>query len=319
MRETKRRFCYCLGSAGVVLAALCMASMPAFAQAPDPMVGGFDKVRVLPPGGPAPRTADGHPDLSGRWHTGSAGRMLQFAYPIDPVILRQFDPKATPEVPAVFKPGLDAKYKRRVTGTGGGGDCEQAGTPNTTLTQINQHAPMELVQIPGKLWMMYEYPMDVRMVHTDGRPHPKDPDPTFNGDSTAHWEGDTLVIDVIAIDERLRNQGPFLSRVSNPTLPGGGGTGGATTQQGAGGGGGWWHSDKEHVIERFTRTSKNYLTYQVTVEDPVVLATPWKSAPRIWTLAQDPNDEWSEVFCTLNEEPAEIERINAAAAKAKGK
>ena len=323
MREVQRGFRYCVGS-GVVLAALCMVLTPAFAQtraaqsggkAPDQMVGGFDKVTVVPPGGPAPRTADGHPDLTGRWYTGSAGRMLQFAYPVDPVIIRQFDPKATPEEPAVFKPGLPAKYKKRPTTTGG--ECEQAGTPNTTLTQVNQHAPMELVQLPGKLWMMYEYPLDVRLIHTDARAHPKDPDPTFNGDSTAHWDGDTLVIDVIAIDERLRNQGPFLSRVSNPTLPNG-----SAPQQaaaGQGGGGGWWHSDQEHVIERFTRTSKNYLTYQVTVEDPVVLARPWKSAPRLWSLAQDPKDDWSEVFCTLNEEPAEVQRINAAAAKAKAK
>src|SRR6185295_4378879 len=200
-------------------------------QSRDQMAGGFDKVKILPPGGPAPRTADGHPDLSGRWHTGSAGRMLQFAYPIDPVILRQFDPKITPEEQPVFKPGVDPKYRRRAIATGG--ECEQAGTPNTTLTQINQHAPMEIVQLPGKLWIMYEYPLDVRMIHTDGRPHIKDPDPTFNGDATAHWEGDSLVIDVIAVDERLRNQGPFTSRTSNPTLPGGG-----TPQQAGGGQGG---------------------------------------------------------------------------------
>ena len=52
------------------------------------------------------------------------------------------------------------------------------------------------------------------------------------------------------------------------------------------------------MVERFTRTSKNYLTYQITIEDPVVLAKPWTSAPRTWSLAQDPHDEWGEVFCT---------------------
>jgi len=316
---------------GIALAALYMAFTVAFAQnsaqsqwqAPGPVVGGFDKIKVLPPGGPVPRTPDGHPDLTGRWHTGSAGRMLQFAYPVDPAIIRQFDPAVTPEERLVFKPGLPAKYRRPPSQTAAG-ECDQPGTPSTVLEQINQHAPMELIQLPGKLWMMFEYPMDIRLVHTDGRAHPKDPDPSFNGDSTAHWEGDTLVIDVIAIDERVRNQGPFLSRVSNPTLPGGANAlpQGAGGQAGQGGGGAWWHSDQEHVIERITRTSKNYLTYQVTIEDPVVLAKPWKSAPRIWTLAQDPNDDWTEVFCTLNEEPAEIQRLNAAAAakaKAGGK
>ncbi len=68
--------------------------------------------------------------------------------------------------------------------------------------------------------MMVEYPMDFRIIHTDGRPHPKDPDPTFNGNSVAHWEKDTLVIDTIALDTRVPNFG------------------------------GWFHSDDEHVVER---------------------------------------------------------------------
>jgi hypothetical protein len=308
MTEMKRRFCYFIGSAGVVLAALCIVSTPAFVQgqgggqvpgrgsyrpapgkSPVPIVGGFEQVHPLPPGGPAPRMADGHVDLTGRWYPNAAGRMLQFAYPIDPAALRQFDPKATPEGPPSFKPGMEEKYRRPVPY----GECDQAGTPSTTLEQISQHAPMELIGTPGRLVMLYEYPLNVRMVYMNGRVHPKDPDPTFNGDSTAHWEGDTLVIDVIAIDERMRNFGME-------------------------GGGGWFHSDQQHVVERITRTSKNYLTYQVTIEDPVVLAKPWKSAPRTWTLAQAPNDEWGEVFCTLNEEPAEWKKIQDEA-NSKGK
>ena len=301
MRETNRRFRSCVGSSGVVLAALCVFSLPAFAQGqgsyrpgpgktPAPVVGGFDKIHPLPPGGPTPRMADGHPDLTGRWYPNAAGRMLQFAYPLDPAALRQFDPKVTPEGPPSFKLGMEAKYKRPAPY----GLCDQAGTPSTTLEQDAQHAPMELIENPGRLVMLYEYPLDVRMVYMNGRVHPKDPDPTFNGDSTAHWERDTLVIDVIAIDERMRNFG-------------------------GGGAGGWFHSDQQHIIERITRTSKNYLTYQITIEDPVVLAKPWSSAPRIWSLAQDPHDEWGEVFCTLNQEPEEYNKIKAHEAQEKGK
>ena len=73
------------------------------------------------------------------------------------------------------------------------------------------------------------------------------------------------------------------------------------------------------MIERISRTSKNYLTYQITVEDPVVLAQPWKSAPRTWSLAQDPHDEWGEVFCTLNEEPTEYKKMQDTAAQGKAK
>src|SRR5947209_9480788 len=285
MRGTKRRFRHCVGSAGVILAAACIVFTPAFAQnlprtggkVPGPVAGGFDQVHELPPGGPAPRTADGHPDLSGRWYPNGAGRMLQVAYPVDPVVFRQFDAKATPEEPPSFKADLPAKYTR----PNPYGICDQAGTPSTTLEQVSQHAPMELIQAPGRLALLYEYPLDVRMIYTNGRAHPKDPDVTFNGDSTAHWEGDTLVVDVVAIDERVRNISVGLTGDANA----------------------WLHSDQEHIIERFSRPSKNYLTYQITVEDPKVLVKPFTSAPHTWSLAQDPNDTWTEYICTANEEP----------------
>jgi hypothetical protein len=275
------------------VANLCILFTTSFAQNsagqggkyPGPIVGGFDQVRALPPGGPTPRLADGHPDLTGRYYPNSAGRMLEGAYPVDRSIFRQFDPKETPEERPVFKPGMEAKYKSPVPY----GTCDQAGTPSSITMQENQHAPIELISSPTRLLVLAEYPLTVRMIHTDGRAHPKDPDPTFSGDSTAHWEEDTLVVDVIAIDERMRN-----IAVGFP-----------------GEGGAWLHSDQEHIIERFTRPSKNYLIYQVTIEDPVVLAKPWTSAPRKWSLAQNPNDDWTEVFCTHNEEPEEYKKIGS--------
>jgi len=301
MREMKRRFRYCIMSAGVVLVALCVVYTPDFAQdssgqggvktGPVPIVGGFDKVEPLPPGGPAPRLADGHVDLTGRWYPNAAGRMLQVAYPVNRAAFQQFDPKATPEEKPSFKPGLDPKYTR----PNPYGVCDQPGVPSATLEQISQHVPIELIASPARVAVLYEYPLNVRMIYTNGRKHLKDPDPTFNGDSEAHWEGDTLVVDVIGIDDRLRNLVP-----------------GETTP-------GWFPSDKEHVVERWSRPSKNYLTYQVTIEDPVVLAKPWTSAPRTWSLSAIPGDEWGEVFCTHNEEPEEIKGINAAKEKANDK
>ena len=298
MRGTKGSFPCLLCTPGILLSLLCATFTPSFAQnlpktggkIPGPVAGGFDQVHELPPGGSAPRLPDGHPDLTGRWYPNGAGRMLQVAYPVDPVVFRQFDAKATPEEPPSFKPGIAAKYTRPLPY----GICDQAGTPSTNLEQIAQHAPMELIQSPSRLVILNEYPLDVRMIYTNGRAHPKDPDPTFNGDSAARWEGDTLVVDVIAVDERLRNI-----------------TGATNT--------GWYPSDKEHIVERFSRPSKNYLIYQVTIEDPVVLAKPWKSAPRRWSLAESPRDEWGEVFCTLNQEPEEYKKITEHAASTKGK
>jgi hypothetical protein len=298
MRNINKRFGDRARSVGTLVTALCVVLTPAFAQnssgqkdkgdAPARTAkGDFDKVVILPPGGPAPRMSDGHVDLTGRYYPNQGGRMLDSVTPgqggFDRTAFRQFDPKVTPEEKPIFKPGMAEKYKSPVPY----GVCDQAGTPSAWTMQENQHAPMELVQSPQRLMLLTEYPLDVRMIYTNGRQHPKDPDPTFNGDSAAHWEGDTLVVDVIAIDDRLRNVSVGFSGEGNA----------------------WLHSDQEHIIERFSRPSKNYLVYQFTVEDPVVLAQPWHSVPRKWSLAA-PDDEWGEVFCTHNEEPEEWKHMD---------
>lgn len=156
MKGMNRRFRYGLGSAGVVLTALCMISTLAFAQGnltvpvqggkpPVPVAGDFDKVKMLPPGGPAPRLPDGHIDLSGRWYPNRAGRMLQVAYPVPADAFFHLD--RDKEKPPVFKPGAEATARRPSNIPPG--ECGQAGVPNTLLEQAGQHAPMEFIHLPG--------------------------------------------------------------------------------------------------------------------------------------------------------------------------
>ena len=292
-------------AAGALLAVLCLASMPALAQqggAPKPIAGGLEQVKELPPGGPAPRTADGHPDLTGRWYPNGAGRMLQRTYMtfFGKDVRRQFDPKVVQEEPPVFKPGMEAKYRGKGKLVGFADLCNWGGVPSAILMQITQNWPMQLILTPGQLVQLIEFPRDIRVIHTDGRAHHQDPDPSFNGDSVAHWDGDTLVIDTIALD------------------PGMGITGLAGPDGLAGGGQGWAPSDQEHLIERINRPSMNFITYQVTVEDPVVLAKPWNSAPRRWSLA-GPNDDWEEQYCTNESDLTDAQSVAAQAAKAKAK
>jgi hypothetical protein len=101
----------------------------------------------------------------------------------------------------------------------------------------------------------------------DGRPHSKYPDTSAAGESVGHWDGDTLVVDTVGIDPRMMN-------ISVGAIA-------------------WTHSEEEHVIERFSRPSKDTLTYQLTVEDPVVLAKPLALAPLRWSLAQG-DGNWKE-------------------------
>ena len=283
MKRFEWPFGKCVLTVAALLAALWIVVTPALAQAPPPgSVGkvtertsaGSENWHELPPGGPAPRTKDGHPDFSGVWFPNSAGRQVQRAYPIDPAARRQFDPKATPEEKPVLIAGAQNQVRRQQARYG---DCGLPGTPGTLLEENVLTWPIQLIQTKDRLLMFIEYPMDFRIIHTDGRPHQKDPDPTFNGDSVARWDGDTLVVDTISIDSRANF-------------------------------GGFFHSDQEHVIERYSRPSKNYIVQQITVEDPLLLAKPWKSAPRKWSLSVVADDDLDEFFCTTNEEPQEWQK-----------
>jgi hypothetical protein len=264
----KPRLAYYGVSAGAVLFLMCMAVLPATTQEGKASEPGAakSKTQAAPKGGPAPRTADGHPDLSGVWFPGTAG-----GFTFSPALRRQFDAKATPEEPPPFQPWAAAKIKAMTTTDYELGrasvNCLPRGVPG--MFMIDPY-PFQLVQTPGLFVQLDELNNNWRVVHTDGRPHSPEPDPSFDGDEVGHWDGDTLVIDVIGIDERTWN---------NFT--------------------GWFHSDQEHVIERITRPSINYLVYQVTIEDTKVLSKPWTSAPRVWTLG---HEDLLEYYCTNNQE-----------------
>jgi len=270
---------------GVMLAA-CALSAGAWAQ--DKKVAANEERPVnakkgvpLPPGGPAPRLADGHPDFSGVWFQGSTG-----GHTFDAAARRQFDPKKTPEEQPSFQPWAIAKIKAMSSTDYELGrasvNCLPRGVPGMVL--INPY-PFQLVQTAGQLVQLDELNNNWRVIPTDGRPHDPDPDPGFLGDETARWEGDTLVVDTIAIDERTWNDFK-----------------------------GWFHSDQEHVIERFTRPDLNHLFVQVTIEDPKVLTKPWTSAPRMWTLG---HEKLQEYFCTNNQEVDQLTKLKQKESAAK--
>ncbi len=279
-----RRLGYYGISAGVVLGILTLVMTPAAAQEgqegkPSEPGAAKSKPQSVPKGGAAPRTADGHPDFSGVWFPGTAG-----GFSFNPALRRQFDPKATPEEPPPFQPWAAAKIKAMTTTDYELGrasvNCMPRGVPGMFL--IDPY-PFQLVQTPGLFVQLDELNNNWRVVHTDGRPHNPEPDPSFDGDEVGHWEGDTLAIDVIGIDERTWN---------NFT--------------------GWFHSDQEHVIERIIRPSMNYLVVQVTIEDTKVLSKPWTSAPRVWTLG---HEDLLEYYCTNNQD---VDQYKALKAKESG-
>ncbi len=277
-----KSFCY---SASAVILALSVALSPAAAQdktgAKEERPVNAKKGVPLPPGGPTPRLADGHTDFSGVWFQGSTG-----GHTFDAAARRQFNPKATPEEPPSFQPWAAAKIKAMSSTDYELGrasvNCLPRGVPGMVL--INPY-PFQLVQTPGQLVQLDELNNNWRVIPTDERAHDPDPDPGFLGDEVGRWEGDTLVVDTISIDERTWN---------NFT--------------------GWFHSDQEHVIERFTRPDLNHLFIQVTVEDPKVLTKAWTSAPRMWTLG---HEKLQEYFCTNNQEVDQLTKLKDKESAAK--
>ena len=116
------------------------------------------------------------------------------------------------------------------------------GVPRVTSVGL---FPMQIVQTPKTIVMMYEYLNTFRIIPI-GAKHPDDLEPSFMGDSAGHWDGDTLVVDVIGFNDR-------------------------TWLIGAGA----FHSEALHVVERYRRTDKDTIQYEATMEDPKVLTKPW--------------------------------------------
>ena len=261
---------------GVMLAATCMLQATATAQEKKPFVEARGNVVPvpLPPGGPAPRMSDGHVDLSGVWFSGPTGKANAWS------VVRDRDDTVRQD-PVPFQPWADAKIKGMTRTEMQLGNaqvtCKPLGVPGMFVTNPYPH---QIVMKPGMFVHLIESNNNWRAVHTDGRPHAdKDHlEPLFNGDETAHWEGDTLVIDSISIDEST-----WVS------------------------GNGWFHSDQLRVIERLRRPSMNYLEYQYTIEDPKVLTKPWTSAWRTFSLGKE---DLTENFCTNNENVEQLQKLN---------
>src|SRR4051812_37558035 len=85
----------------------CAAAVGAQSSAPPQKY----EITMLPPGGPAPRLADGHPDFTGQWFPNGAGQGVSGRFGVDPAATRQYDPKVTPEERPAFQPWALEKIK----------------------------------------------------------------------------------------------------------------------------------------------------------------------------------------------------------------
>lgn len=241
----------------------CFASVPLFAQG---QIGGRAQSQgqrgAQPPAGPAPRLANGHinlaavPGQAGVWQ--GDGRLV-----INP---KSYEPRSTlnawidiKDVPLQdwARAMVDARHDETLRFEPHA-RCKASGGPREFVTPYG----FEIVEMP-ELQRVFVFdiggPHSFRTIFMDQREHPKDLLPSYYGHSIGHWEGDTLVVDAVGFNEKF-----WLSRDGLP------------------------HTDKLHLIERFTRIDARTLKYDVTIDDPGAYTAPWSSGFNLrWTEGLD--------------------------------
>jgi hypothetical protein len=195
---------------------------------------------------PLKRTADGKPDLTGLWMAFTLA-----AWDVEDHPAAYGIPAGKGIVVGASKiPYQDwALEKRTALMKDASNDpqahCHLPGIPRAVYTPF----PWQVIQQPGLVVFLYEYPHGIRIVHTDrSHQHPTGRDVlnTWMGDSVGHWEGDTLVVDANGFNDQT-----WLDMSGN------------------------FHSDQLHIVERYTLVDAKTIQYEATLDDPKVYAKPW--------------------------------------------
>lgn len=216
---------------------------------------------------PAPRTADGKPDLSGIWQTEPA----------------PCPPEGCPDMPSSrefvnigarlpsglpYQPWAAALVKKRMADYGKDDPvthCQPAGA----IRLLTFPPYRKFVQTPGLLVILSERDVTYRQIFTDGRPLPDDPQPSYTGYSTGHWEGDTLVVHTNGFRD-----GMWLDRSGSPM------------------------TEAAKLTERFRRLNYGKLQIELTLDDPKAYTAPWTVTFNQLIVL---NSELLEYFCQENE------------------
>jgi len=215
---------------------------------------------------PAPRAADGKPDLSGVWQLGT------FCPPegcVDYPIPREFGNfGASLQGGLPYQPWAAALVKER-TALSGRDDPVAWCKPAGALRLLTFPPPRKLLQLPGLVVILSERDVTFRQIFTDGRPLPTDPEPSFNGYSTGRWVKDTLIVETIGLRDGL-----WIDRAGSPL------------------------TDAARITEKFRRVNVGRLAIEVTVDDPKAYTKPWTV-----TLNQTlmPDTDLLEYHCNDNE------------------
>jgi hypothetical protein len=137
---------------------------------------------------------------------------------------------------------------------------------------LPQHT--KIIQTPQEIVLLHEFNGAYREIYLDGRPLPKDPNPTWNGYSTAHWEGDTLVIETNGIRDDM-----WLDIQGSPI------------------------TESARVTEKLTRPSLGLMKVEILVNDPKAYTKPWSVTIE---MALQVDTQMLEEICLDNEQDVKL-------------
>jgi hypothetical protein len=195
------------------------------------------------------------PDWSGVWELDwHGGNLAKTAMPSLP--------KLTPEYAARLEKYRAGQQEGQNLQTDTA-NCDPPGMPQI----MTQPYPVEFLFTPGKVTVAIEAYSQMRRIFVDGRKHQEDPDPTYQGDSIGHWEGDTLVVDSIGF-------------IPNSYIAPG-----------------VHHSDEMRIEEHIRRVAPDTMEIRQTIVDPKALLEPW-TVTRVYKRHAD----WDikEYICNQN-------------------
>jgi len=218
--------------------------------------------------GPAPKH-----DISGIWDPGDNGiqQLGSKAMPEDGN--PQHQPPLTPEGREALNQNKPSNGLRAVLPADTNDPvvtCDPPGMPQEDLYEIRT---TQILQTPEKMFLLYTFGKVWRVIWTDGRELPKDPEPRWYGYSVGKWVDDyTLVVQTTGLDDRT-----WIDRAGRP------------------------HSDALRVEERFHRADRDHLELSVTIDDPKMYTKPWVALDKLRFDLQPRDFDVREMICSPSE------------------
>jgi hypothetical protein len=209
-----------------------------------------------------PKARDGKPDLGGVWHPlTSPAEEFRKAFGEEIFAAEQRLSVPGMEITTVSKYGIDvffdakpedvpmrpeaaAIFKRRFDGVEScvAEQCLPAAFPLAVmLSEVHK-----IVQAPGMTMMLLELDNSYRQIYTDGRRLPKDPQPSWNGYSVGHWEGDVFVVETNGLNDKA-----WIDASGHP------------------------RSEEMRMVERYRRRDFGHMDIEITFTDPKYYTRPF--------------------------------------------